>query len=193
MNFLVKRLGLAAFLGGLIGSGTIAPAFANTPRFIQSSSAAIPLQLAQAGWQSFSPPEAGFTVQMPNRPERTVRSIPQEQGGQQYQYVAQTGDGFYMVMFQRFPQDISGLLSPEDINSAFDKGVSTFIDGTQARLISQRSISLAGNPGREFEFNLMGFNGKGRLFLAGSELYLLIGASQQSADRDRFLNSFQLQ
>ena len=60
-------------------------------------------------------------------------------------------------------------------------------------IILQSAVTLAGNPGKEFNF---GINpqivGKGRVYVSNNKLYLLVVVTPDQANAANFFNSFRL-
>jgi hypothetical protein len=147
-------------------------------------------------------PEAGrFRVMMPGKPKERI-------------FVARTGDGDGVVEAHLFVVEVDDVrrlasyldrpkpLAPEEVDAGLEEVVrGSILSSGKGTLVSTKPIRLGETPGREFEFDIVGPDGRSRLvraraYLDGPRIYqVLIGgpkAKVVGAPGDAFLNSFAL-
>lgn len=152
------------------------------------------LILAACGRKPFSPEGSGFTVEMPCDPEQQSTTIETPAGSiKLIVYLCRTSDRAYLAGYSDYPlADMKGKVEP-------------FLDGAREgalksgnnRLISERSISLDGRPGRELHMEAPnGLRLRVRMILAGNRLYQVGVVSPkidaESPETGKYLDSFRL-
>ena len=155
-------------------------------------------------WIVITPPEEGFSIQFPVKPEeQTERSTIQANTYKMRLYTSQdeaTGL-LYMVVMQEFP-DLSGVLTPpvrldkfmEGFKEGFVKSL-TESTGTKVDLQADRDLTLKGAAiGRQYIFSMGESRGLLRAFDANPRNYVLIviGGDEKSAEVRRFFDSFEI-
>jgi hypothetical protein len=146
-------------------------------------------QAQEPAWQSFSPRGGGFTVSLPGTPEAS-------------NYKDNDDQAFRWVVALRAYALAAGYVTyakgaPKDPKSWLEQTRDLTVKASKGKLLEDKEIRLAGNPGREFRFE----NGDGRicsvrLYLVKDRLYQTLAIAKDEAavkaDLVRFLNSFQL-
>ncbi len=150
--------------------------------------------LMQQGWFTFEPEAKNFRVQLPSKPNKTsTRSVTNSAGKAQIT-VAQlkTGDALYSVQ----ATETSTKVDPRTL----DDGIQRFASANQGMLGAVKTISVDGNPGREFEMTdtLEGAQKRSKIrwVTAGNSLFVLTVAGNSGArlppNADRFLGSLEI-
>ena len=109
-------------------------------------------------WQELTPPGAGFAVLLPGTPTETERPLLQTVYGPVviHLFVLQVDGGraAYMVSYTEPPEVLRGKggAPGESLDGARDELLAT----PGRRLVSEKSISLNGYPGRELEVDIEG-------------------------------------
>jgi hypothetical protein len=136
-------------------------------------------------WQKIS--LRGSTIMMPGKAQKT-------QDGNSTKFKLDQNSELYIASF-----DLMVTPSPEIVNQALDTVRNSFIMGMSGTMLNERSISLGGFPGREFniESSKYGKTSKHRIYLAKSILYQ-IGVAWEtgksiSSDAEKYLDSFEIQ
>ena len=177
----------ALWLGGLL---LIAPAVA-FPR--QGTSA----------WIVIAPPDEGFSVQMPVKPEEQQERVPIM--GNTYKMHLHTGvDGrtglLYMAIMQEFPA-LSGVLTPavrlDKFMEGFSKGLGNALGNTpetKPEIKPDRDLDLKGQIGRQYTLSVGESRGLIRTFDGGRRVYVLLvlGADEKNSSLNRFFESFEI-
>jgi hypothetical protein len=139
----------------------------------------------------------GFTVQMPGSPSHDTQTTQSAVGPIPiHLYTLSQGYEGYMAGYSQYPETLFNLSQPEDVFNGAQNGV---INNIKGEVVSQRSITMNGNPGREVigtssSANL-GFTM--RLYIVKPKMFMLFytqyGADKPvTADGKKFLDSFQL-
>lgn len=146
----------------------------------------------------FSHAAGGFRVAMPGKPqERTI--VYQAPGGaiEAHLFSVVRDDVRYLVSYV----DRDKPLAPEEIDAGLEELVKGSIVSGNGTLVAKRATRLGDAPGREFEFDSTGPEGRprfvrARAYLVGPRIYqVLIGgpkARVSSAAGDAYLASFAL-
>ncbi len=142
-------------------------------------------------WQPFSSSGYGFSVLMPGTP--TENSTPSQSGRSTLHrfYTAPGGNTMYLVQVSEPKSGRTRASIPDDIADRYARGSGTTV-------VSQRSVTFAGQPGREATFHDTKNNVEHRVvwILANKHAYLIAAAgSRQFIDGGnarRFFDSFRL-
>lgn len=151
-----------------------------------------------AKWERFNSPEGRFNILMPKKPEVEVKDVDSAIGKLTlYAYSASTVTGYYLVSYGDYPVEPKDVAQREKVLDGVRSGV---LNGLEAKMDSEKKITLGEHPGREFTAakNVQGsdvvFNW--RIFLVGRRLYQLAVVTQKgdaaSPDIAKFLTSFDL-
>ena len=157
--------------------------------------------LAQpAGWHNFENQAGGFSVLMPSEPMERGRSFTLIAGGDVFGEVerkeytsTQTGMVFRVAYFDLTTRIVTGAAPDQLLDMVRDAK----LRASQGKLLSERQLDLASNPGREMEVALPnGVHIQSRLLATPSRLYDLMVAARPGQDgqgrAQAFLDSFQL-
>lgn len=148
-----------------------------------------PILIAESSWREWVSSQGKFAILMPDKP--TEETQKDQDGSVNYYFKYQSEKDVYFVMYTDIPNITQ--ISSEKVKQILDRVPIDFVKGADAKLLSQKSISLNGHPGREFEFAFTGgIPGKGRVYLVDQRLYVAIAATPQQEDAQKFLTSFRL-
>jgi hypothetical protein len=146
----------------------------------------------------FAPPGAGFRVAMPGKPqERTITWQAPEGPIEAHLFAVVQDDVRRLVSYIDRPKP----LADGEVDSALEDLVKGSILSGKGTLVAKRPIKLGDHPGREFEFDSPGPDGRprfvrARAYLAGPRIYqVLIGGPKPKvagAPGDEFFRSFAL-
>jgi hypothetical protein len=143
----------------------------------------------EVSWNEFSSPQGRFAVLMPGTPKEETEK--NQDGSTEYSFSLVSDDSAFLIHYSDIP-DIEKL-SQAEITKVLDKAPNDFAEGAKAKLITAKSVTLEGHPGKEFEFKISEeINGKGRVFLVNQRLYIVVGMTTQTNNVQRFLDSFRL-
>ncbi len=160
-------------------------------RYLQSfqSTATQPILIAESTWKEWASPKGSFAVLMPGSPvEETEKD---KDGSVDYYLKYESEKDIFYVMYTDIPSVAQA--SAEEVKQILDRLPGEFVKGAEAKLLSQKSLSLTGYPAREFEFTFSnGIPGKGRVYLVNQRLYVTIAATPQQENAQKFLTSFRL-
>ncbi|MFB2838482.1 hypothetical protein [Floridanema evergladense] len=149
-----------------------------------------PVLLTQeASWNEFSSEQGRFAVSMPGTPKEETET--NQDGSTEHSFSLTSDNSAFLIHYSDIP-DIEKL-SKAEITKLLDNAPSDFVKGANAKLVTAKTVSLDGHPGKEFEFILSeGINGKGRVFLVKKRLYIVVGMAIQPGNLQKFLDSFRL-
>ncbi len=155
-------------------------------------------------WIVMSPPDEGFSVQLPMKPEEQTDRTAFEQNTYKmrlYTINDEANRMLYMVIMQEFP-DLSGVLSPA---ARFDKFMEGFKEGFARSLTASsgmkfdlqadRDLKLKGTSiGRQYILSIGETSGLLRAFDANPRNYVLmvLGGDEKNAEVKRFFDSFEI-
>jgi hypothetical protein len=155
-------------------------------------------------WIVIAPPDEGFAIQLPVKPEeQTDWSTFETKTYKMRLYTSndEAGKLLYMVVMQEFP-DLSGVLTPA---VRFDKFMEGFKEGFVKSLAessgmkvdvqADRDLSLKGAViGRQYILSLGESRGLLRAFDANPRNYVLmvLGGDEKKAEVKRFFDSFEI-
>lgn len=123
-------------------------------------------------WREFSQPEFGFSVRLPGEPfKNRVKVNPNDPRLDMHFWMAK-GEGalIYQAAFQQL------LAAPDDaaqIKILLDSFRDGVVSGAEGKVVSEKQITLDGNPGRELRVKAENMKGVARIYLIGSRIYLL--------------------
>ena len=103
-------------------------------------------------WIKYDSPEGRYSVLVPSQPKLTTQEAANADGGKVPQYLASASDAnalFLIAYFDLVPATTFSLDKARD-------GMLKAVNGT---LVSEGSISLGGNPGRELKASVTGTDG----------------------------------
>lgn len=158
--------------------------------------------VAESVWRRFSWPEGRFSILFPGTPQRLQQSIEYVAGQttQVQMFMVQRPQQaiMYLVAYNDYPFDMSQI-PPNKIGTVLNAAQNGVLRSLKATFVSQTSLQLKGNPGREIRFKAPGnYVGRIRIFLVGERLYqvwtLVESSKQRSLTKsiEGFLSSFQL-
>jgi hypothetical protein len=156
-----------------------APAFSETP------------PQAASTWKTFSYPKLGFSVELPREPEVQQATTPTDRGPRPVTtYTIDDGvRGAAIVTVI----DFGG--SSQDPDTLLETGVKSAVDAIHGRLLSETSIVLDGNPGRDIMVVIPGGGACDRIIWAQGRLYQVLLAGPETtgaASSYRTTSSFKL-
>jgi len=145
--------------------------------------------VAQASWNEFSSTSGNFAVSLPGTPKEDTET--NQDGSTEHSFSLTVDNAAFLVHYSDIP-DVEKL-DQEQIKKLLDSAPSDFAQGANAKLLGEKSISINGYPGKEFEFE-MGekVNGKGRVYLVKQRLYIVVGMTTEPENVQKFLDSFRL-
>ena len=145
--------------------------------------------IAQSSWKPITSSTGKFTVNMPGKPTEDVGK--DENGLTSKSFTLNSDSGLYSVSYLDF--SAMGEVNSVQAQQLLDGMASKFVEKSGAKLLSNRRITLAGYPGKEFTFAINPkITGKGRIYLTNNKLYILMAVAPESASFNTFLNSFRL-
>lgn len=153
-----------------------------------------------ADWVNFENQAGGFAVLMPVAPMERSRSFTLIAGGDVFgeverkEYTATQGGMVFRVAYFDLTDRIVSRAAPDQL---LDMVRDAKLRTSQGKLISERQLDLASNPGREIEVALPnGVRIQSRLLATTSRMYDLMVAARPGGDNqgraNAFLDSFQL-
>ena len=149
-------------------------------------------------WREVPSPEFGFTVWMPSEPiKRKIPLNPNDRRLDINLWIARGGDSVYQTLVQPM---LAAPNSEEHLKIYFRTLLEGLLNDGDVKLESEKTISLEGYPGREYQLRGGLLEGAGRAYIIGSNVYLLLVFSdkkpvksrEDSAMIARFLDSFRL-
>jgi hypothetical protein len=146
----------------------------------------------------FASPAGGFRVAMPGKPqERTIVQQVPDGVVEAHLFVLVVDDVRRLVSYIDRPKP----LPAEEVDSGLEELVKGSIISGKGTLVAKRPIRLGDAPGREFEFDSVGLDGRprfvrARAYLAGPRVYQVLIAGPKAkiagAAGDAYLDSFEL-
>lgn len=166
-----------------------------SPSYSPSSTPSGTPSIPSGEWQTVN--GEGFTVTMPGTPSHETQDVASAVGPLKlHMYTVSHGFEAFMTGYGEYPEAVFNLSKPDDIFNGAQNGVITNIKG---EVVSQRSVTLNGNPGREVvgksATSNLGFTI--RLYVVKPKLYMQFYTQYDkdkpaSADGQKFLDSLQL-
>jgi len=146
-----------------------------------------------AAWKEYVHSDNLMAFSMPADPTYGTQSVKTKIGKITIEsYILENKSGALMVMVNSYPDRILKS-SPQKLLAAGRDGAVGNIHGT---VVSEKPISIEGNPGTEFVFKSAQWHGLYRIYLVGTRLYQLGALSPAGGadfpDVDKFMDSFRL-
>ena len=146
--------------------------------------------------KTFISKEGRFSVQLPSRPKYSTQGVGDD-AAINHIYLLEKGDSAYYLSYSDFkPDALKSVSVSKVLDGARDGGVAN----SKGKLLSEKSITLYGFPGREIAIDLPGAmktKARERFYMAENRLYTIIFAgpytTADSAATDAFLASLKLQ
>jgi hypothetical protein len=151
---------------------------------------------AQGDWKRFTSSKGGFNVLMPGTPKESVEFLDEEKKLALYQFLVEKEQGniAYLTTYSDYnPDDVKRVKADTLLDNA-SEGARNAVKG---KVVRKQKITLNGNPGLEFEFDLPD-NGKyiARIYLVKARLYqtIYVGVNNRTkkADAMKYITSFRL-
>jgi hypothetical protein len=151
----------------------------------------------ESDWKEFTSDEGRFSVLLPRTPRQTTETVDAPAGEiDEHTFTTIYGSITYVVSYSDYPQNLTTGDTRAVLDSLRDSAVTSF----NGKLLSERSISLNGHPGRELKIQVSDDAGTAiarfRIFLVRNRLYYLYTLAPEerspSPSVDKFLNSFKL-
>ena len=148
-------------------------------------------------WVKYDSPEGRYSVLLPGQPNLTTQEAVTANGEKFPQYMASAADAgavFLTGYFDHIPGTAFSL----------DKARDSMIQAVKGTLVSEGSISLGGNPGRELKVSLTGADGveylvQARFYDVDKRVYMLQfiiakadDDSVSAAKAEKYFDSFKL-
>jgi len=143
-------------------------------------------------WKEFTSEEGGFSVLMPGEPTYSVQPAPTAQGSVQiHMYLLEHGVMAYGVMYN----DVLGEII--DVQKFLDERRDAAVKTVSGSQVTEKSISIEGQPGREIKFNTAdNIQYTGRLYLVDGRLYQVIATAPAGVNADaataKLMDSFKI-
>lgn len=143
-----------------------------------------------AGWSTFAPAGAGFSVLMPGEPVlKTSNSTDATTSLWTYE------DGADLAYFVAEAKYTKGSLSGQPAATVYTNALAGMAkSGTGMTISAQGDVTVSGHAGKSFTLTSTGATAKGYLFVVGDNLYMVYAywapAVDGSPDMDAFLASF---
>ena len=169
----------------------------NSPFALLIAAAALCNGVAHAApWKTFSPKDAGFTVELPGTP-KSERKVDKDADGSvtiNQDYTLESDDNLFMVGYQEHEAAFGRLIKPDALLDEVEKSV---IKSNGGAVKAQGKIVMATFPGREVT---MATADKGtvklRVLWTGTRLYMMIVAypntPRAARDANRAFDSYEL-
>lgn len=148
-----------------------------------------------AGWQETTG-DGKFSVYLPGKPQESTKTVTTGIGPLElHLFVLDKDESRYIVVYNDFPMDLQKAGAVDTVLDSSSKGV---VKGFGGKLISEKKITLQGNPGRELK--IASASGKRLLrcrnYVVGSRLYYVEisvpNSEYDSKDTLAFLDSFRV-
>lgn len=149
----------------------------------------------QSAWKDYSSAEGKFSAAMPDEP-RTTMIVTETAEGPLYTHTVSVTDkdlNEYMVSWTMYDRNVEY----KGTAKIFDRVRDALIWSKRGKLVSESAISMVGRAGRAITFtDSDGRVVKARFYFVGNRFYQVMAESrgkQNSADCDRFFESFEVQ
>lgn len=149
--------------------------------------------LAQ-GWKPYNSAPGKFSIDFPGTPETRSQDITTRVGKvKMHLFQVAKGQSAFLVSYSDYPASaIKGSDPKKMLDGARDGAVSN----VQGKLLSEKGMSIGGNPGRELKVEAKGLSMTQRMFLVKNRLYQVLALvpidRPNNPDVPRFLNSFKI-
>ncbi len=150
--------------------------------------------MAPLDWYTFEPEGKNYRVDLPTKPgDTSTRTVNNAAGGSQLTSAQlKMPDGVYLLQVT----ESRGKVDPKTL----DEGIKQFAASNNAMLGPVTTITVDGNPGRDFEMTEPSDRGltpsKRRWVVSGNSLFMLTAAARPGqsipANADRFLGSLEI-
>lgn len=150
---------------------------------------------SSSSWETLSGDE--FSINMPGKPVKAENSVPSAAGPLKlYMYTLNKGYEGFILGYSEYPDAVFTSSQPETILNGAQQGA---INNVHGEVVSQREITVNGNPGREIvgvsPAQNTGFTA--RVILARPRIYMLVYTQYDksksiSEDGKKFLDSFEI-
>jgi hypothetical protein len=158
---------------------------------------ATPRGQAKLDWQSFSPSDGAFTVQVPAKPTEFKKTMQSPQGEVQvtvYESAVPGSDGKFILSVSQYPE---GTLKAGTEDKHLDNARDGAVASVKGKLKREKSLLLDSYPGRELTIEI---EGKSpiilRMYAVKDRLYQLAAVGPQelvtSQDAAKFFDSFKV-
>jgi outer membrane lipoprotein-sorting protein len=148
-----------------------------------------------ATWSEFLSPEGGFEVLMPGPPVSQTLTLQMQMGTIVHRsHIAHKGGITCVIDYADIPKASA---EPDGAKALFDQARDEFIKESQGKMLSERSVSLSGHPGREIKVGLYGGEAILRFYLAGERFYQLAitipdRTEKSESEIEKFFSSFKI-
>lgn len=150
----------------------------------------------QATWEEFRSSEGKFSVLMPGRPTKQIRSVKTPSGAlDAHMFLVEQGNVAYMVAYSDYPAIV---IQDRPAKLILDGARSGAVRNAQGKLVGESQISLDGHQGRELDIETTEGKTviKARIVLVGHRLYqvMVLTRKEQASSEEvkKFLDSFTL-
>lgn len=133
-------------------------------------------------WTRVEPEGAGFTVLMPAKP---IEQVSRKKKLTLHAYIAQFGTAIYAANFSEY---ISPVTVPADERLKTERD--SFNKGIKADLVNSRSITQDDLQGLEFTSETSGATVRGKVFLKGQRVFMIVGLVPKDVDQKKALQTF---
>lgn len=159
---------------------------------------------AGSGWHEFTSEAGNFSVLFPVEPQEQVQAAPNAVVETEvHLFMADMGAAAYLVAYNDLPAAVTpDGVGNEIIEASFDSLRETFLAGFDGSATGEETISLAGYPGRQINFNVSdqvlpgGGYGIVQVYAVDTRLYQVAALGTPDAlsndDIEAFLSSFAL-
>jgi hypothetical protein len=184
-NGLPKKSPITLRWIGLVIFGVIVAHFvANYDRYLPHS------------WQTYTPADGSFSIQLPAKPSIESTNVPIEGGGTTKANVISAAPNDHTVYMITYVEEPSvGQRSPDQtLDAARDGGLGK-IQGTA---LSQKKITVQGYPGLDIQARARGNSlADFRIVVAGNRMFMIMAVATVEADREpktiqRMFDSFKI-
>jgi hypothetical protein len=147
-------------------------------------------------WQTYTPADSSFSIQLPAKPSVEPTNIPLAGGGTTKANVISAAPNDHTVYMITYMEDPSvGQRSPDQtLDAARDGGLGK-IQGT---VLSQKKITVQGYPGLDIQARARGNSlADFRIVVAGNRMFMIMAVATVEEDREpktirRMLDSFKI-
>lgn len=158
---------------------------------IKTVSANQPETEVKSIWSVFSSTEGSFRILMPGKPTETSEKIKTKTGEievKMFSVEREEEGSKYTVAYIDYPREYIDMLTQKNlVEKAINTGKDTALKKANGTIISEEKITLAGYPGKEFNYTKPGDKiTKHRIFLVGNRLYQL--SAEVTQKKQQYLN-----
>jgi len=165
----MRRLSLAFFITVIVGAvGSVLVAHYD--------------ELLPTRWQTYTPQDRSFSLELPGTPREVTTQVALEDGGRIILHMVTTQPNDHMAYSCAYGEreDVNGKTADQVLDSARD-GSLRKIQGT---LLSQKRVTVRGHPGLEFQATACNNSiVDARILLVSSRIYMMMAvATERSVD-----------